>query len=224
MLDKKALQRFVAQRIRVARKTLKLTQFELAQQIGVPTSRISDVERGYLAPTLPLVWLICKHYGFSADFFLPGLPEHEEPGRAGAPLELGDNHLTSLYRHLPVDRKEYIKKLIVYLARLQYRPLGVQATADQVELDLEMLRFMERNVQGLEWPVLAEKLSEIFLDSPAHFTAWLEGGRTDRQHADRSALAAASSAADAGDAPETNGVNWRIKFHKFGELLFINVT
>lgn len=205
MLDKKALHRFVAQRIRVARKTLKLTQFELADQLGVPRSRISDVERGYLAPTLPLVWLICKRYGFSADFFLPGLPDHEEQGRVGEPLELGDNHLTGLYQHLPVDRKEYIKKLIVYLARIQYRQLVVNATEDQVDLYLEMLRFMERNVQGLESPILEEKLSEIPLDSPARFTAWLEVGSTARQPDDRSELPASSSEEDAGDEPGTHG-------------------
>ncbi len=62
----------MGQRIMVRRKTLRMTQEELAEKLGVSTQMISNLELGKKAIRPENLAKICDALGLSADFVLTG--------------------------------------------------------------------------------------------------------------------------------------------------------
>lgn len=62
----------MGQRIMVRRKTLRMTQEELAEKLGVSTQMISNLELGKKAIRPENLAKVCEVLGLSADFVLTG--------------------------------------------------------------------------------------------------------------------------------------------------------
>jgi transcriptional regulator with XRE-family HTH domain len=62
----------VARRVRSQRQTLKLTQQELAQEVGVTHQHVSRIEGGHAVPSLELLVKLSRHLGVSTDYLLTG--------------------------------------------------------------------------------------------------------------------------------------------------------
>ena len=62
----------MGQRIMVRRKTLRMTQEELAEKLGVSTQMISNLELGKKAIRPENLARVCDVLGLSADFVLTG--------------------------------------------------------------------------------------------------------------------------------------------------------
>jgi transcriptional regulator with XRE-family HTH domain len=88
----------VASRVRVRRTTLKLTQEELAVELGVTHQHISRIEGGHAVPSLDLLVGLSRRLGVSTDYLLTG--------RETAPVDVagairGDQRLSpTAKRHL----------------------------------------------------------------------------------------------------------------------------
>ena len=63
----------MGQRIMVRRKTLRMTQEELAEKLGVSTQMISNLELGKKAIRPENLANVCEVLGLSADFVLTGI-------------------------------------------------------------------------------------------------------------------------------------------------------
>ena len=59
-------------RIQRARKSVKLTQLQLSEKIGVTPQYISDLERGVTGCKIATLLKLCDTLGVSADFILRG--------------------------------------------------------------------------------------------------------------------------------------------------------
>jgi transcriptional regulator with XRE-family HTH domain len=88
----------VAERVRERRTTLKLTQDELALELGVTHQHVSRIEGGHAVPSLDLLVRLSSRLGVSTDYLLTG---HQT-----TPLDItgairGDQHLNpATKRHL----------------------------------------------------------------------------------------------------------------------------
>lgn len=93
-------------RIRTYRKSLGLTQEELAQKAGIAQEFISGIEKGRKRPSIEVLEKLCGALGCSADYLL-GLPgegsknkrmlKEENPSLALSPeilAEIAERHLT----------------------------------------------------------------------------------------------------------------------------------
>ncbi len=78
-------------RLQALRKSLKLTQREIAAKIGVASSYISEIESGKTRPGFEFLYKISDHYKLNPLFLFHGqepmlldkaLPDREEPGLA----------------------------------------------------------------------------------------------------------------------------------------------
>jgi transcriptional regulator with XRE-family HTH domain len=88
----------VARRVRARRTILKLTQEELAMELGVTHQHVSRIEGGHAVPSLDLLVRLGRRLGVSTDYLLTG--------RETAPLGIdgairGDERLSATAkRHL----------------------------------------------------------------------------------------------------------------------------
>ena len=57
----------IGSKVQALRKTKKLTQEQLAESIGVSWRTISNLERGVVMPTLPLVYDLTQYFDVSID-------------------------------------------------------------------------------------------------------------------------------------------------------------
>jgi transcriptional regulator with XRE-family HTH domain len=88
----------VAHRVRAQRQALKLTQEELAAELGVTHQHVSRIEGGHAVPSLDLLVRLSHRLGVSTDYLLTGR-ETAPLGVAGAIR--GDKHLSATAkRHL----------------------------------------------------------------------------------------------------------------------------
>lgn len=62
----------VASRVRHQRKALKLTQEELASELGVTHQHVSRIEGGHADPSLSLLVKLSGRLGVSTDYLLTG--------------------------------------------------------------------------------------------------------------------------------------------------------
>lgn len=62
----------LGQRIRERRQTLKITQQELAEALGVTPQHISAVEQGKRAPSLPSLAKLAEELGVTVDYLVTG--------------------------------------------------------------------------------------------------------------------------------------------------------
>ena len=58
------------QRLRAVRKAHGETQTDLGNLLGIRKSRISEIESGITSASAEKIYLICEHYGVSADYLL----------------------------------------------------------------------------------------------------------------------------------------------------------
>ena len=65
----------IGSRVRSRREELRLTQEELARELGVTHQHVSRIEAGQAAPSLELLVKLSRAFGVSADFLLTGEPE-----------------------------------------------------------------------------------------------------------------------------------------------------
>lgn len=88
----------VASRVRTCRAALKLTQEELAVELGVTHQHVSRIEGGHAVPSLELLVRLSRRLGVSTDYLLTG--------RETAPVDVAgairsDQHLSpTAKRHL----------------------------------------------------------------------------------------------------------------------------
>jgi transcriptional regulator with XRE-family HTH domain len=88
----------VARRVRAQRTALKLTQEELAVELGVTHQHVSRIEGGHAVPSLDLLVRLSRRLGVSTDYLLTG---RETTPLAIAGAIRGDQHLTAAAkRHL----------------------------------------------------------------------------------------------------------------------------
>lgn len=88
----------IAHRVRSRRQALKLTQQELAQELGVTHQHISRIEGGHAVPSLELLVRLSHRLGVSADYLLTG-KETPSLGVAGA-IRNDHNLSAAAKRHL----------------------------------------------------------------------------------------------------------------------------
>lgn len=88
----------VARRVRSRRQALKLTQDELAQELGVTHQHISRIESGNAVPSLELLLRLSHRLGVSADYLLTG-KETPTLGVAGS-IRSDHNLSPAAKRHL----------------------------------------------------------------------------------------------------------------------------
>ena len=62
----------MGERIKLARETAGLTQEKLAEAVGVSIQYISDLERGVVGTSIPMLTRICTTLHISSDFILFG--------------------------------------------------------------------------------------------------------------------------------------------------------
>jgi transcriptional regulator with XRE-family HTH domain len=65
----------VGRRIRTQRQALKLTQEELARELGITHQHVSRIEGEHAAPSLELVVKLSRRLGVTADYLLTGEQE-----------------------------------------------------------------------------------------------------------------------------------------------------
>lgn len=88
----------VATRVRSHRQALKLTQQELALELGVTHQHVSRIESGLAVPSLDLLLGLSQRLGVSADYLLTG-KEVPSLGIAGA-IRSDHNLSAAAKRHL----------------------------------------------------------------------------------------------------------------------------
>lgn len=94
----------MGERIYCRRKTLKLTQDELAEKIGVSTQMISNLELGKKAIRPENLIKICSVLNISADYIL-----------TGSAAKLPANQIAEKLNRLSQEELELIDKFIDYM-------------------------------------------------------------------------------------------------------------
>lgn len=97
-------------RLKELRKTLNLTQKELADQLHIKRTNIGNYETGVSSPTDSVIALICREFNVSEDWFRNGI------GDMFAPVPT-DEEIDSFVTNAKKDNG-FKKRLISLLARL----------------------------------------------------------------------------------------------------------
>ena len=98
------------------RKALKMTQEELAEQVGLSKNHLSNIERGVYLPTTQLVLRLCAVLGETPDFYLIGKITTET------------DEISSLIKRLPENSQKVVCRLIeTYLG--QHRTIWQEHSA-----------------------------------------------------------------------------------------------
>lgn len=95
------------EKMKELRKNCKLSQLELATQIGCSQNTISKIEKGDTQPRADVLKNMCEFFHVSADYLLG--------------LDIADNSDTYCikYRMLSTDAKDLVNKLIDLLGTQQ---------------------------------------------------------------------------------------------------------
>ena len=94
-------------KIKALRKTLKLSQNELADKIHVHPTHLSKMENGHLSPSIDIVQRLMKVFGVSADQLL-----NEEEGTTVDIQNKEINEQLALIHQLDDDEKNALIKII----------------------------------------------------------------------------------------------------------------
>lgn len=87
-------------RIMQRRKSLSLTQEQLAERVGFSKNHISSVERGKYTPTTQLIFRICEVMGETPDYYLIGKTSDDT------------DKISSLVKQLPPQAAKMMCKLV----------------------------------------------------------------------------------------------------------------
>jgi transcriptional regulator with XRE-family HTH domain len=100
--------REVGERLRVARKSIPLTQQELAEKTGLSDSHISLIEKGERQPSVAAMKLLCGVLRISERWLLTGKePAGAPKGMTGDPI---DNQLEQLMQHVREEFRRVLAK------------------------------------------------------------------------------------------------------------------
>lgn len=116
----KSLEKIIGKNARKARTALKMTQEEVAEQIGVTVEFYSRIERGAAAPSLDTLMRMATIFGVGADQLL-GLAANETA-----------QYLIKLYSVPPSEDPPELKRLIRRLRKLS--PETIRATGGIVTI------------------------------------------------------------------------------------------
>jgi len=98
------------ERLKELRRTLNLTQQELANQLHIKRTNIGNYESGVSSPTDSVIALICREFNVSEDWFRNGIGDMFVP----APT---DDEIDSFVSNAKKDNG-FKKRLISLLARM----------------------------------------------------------------------------------------------------------
>jgi len=100
----------IAERVRDARRRQRLTQAELAEQIGLSTNAVAKLETGLMTPSLPTLVSLANALQLDMNELFSARADGEP--ESGLDLYLG-----SLLRGLSVQDKEFLVRTIDALAQ-----------------------------------------------------------------------------------------------------------
>lgn len=103
-------------RLKVARKSKKLTQEQLALQVQTTKGTISNYENGYSTPSNEMLVLLAKTLKTTTDYLLGNTEDptpltETEKDEAAFQAFANDPSLQKWYRELPNSREEDLQKL-----------------------------------------------------------------------------------------------------------------
>lgn len=103
-------------RLKVARKSKKLTQEQLALQVQTTKGTISNYENGYSTPSNEMLVLLAKTLNTSTDYLLGNTEDptpltETEKNEAAFQAFANDPSLQKWYKELPKSREEDLQKL-----------------------------------------------------------------------------------------------------------------
>lgn len=95
-------------RLKEIRKIRKMTQQEIADKTGIPSTSISHIEAGSRKPSLENFYKLVVVLNVSGDYLL---------GRTDQHSDLGTDLITKLVQGLPDSEREMIQKFIISLQK-----------------------------------------------------------------------------------------------------------
>ena len=105
----------VGERLRRMRKERKLTQSDLARQIGIQQSDLSRMEKGEYRVSLDNLFKLLSVFGMSiAEFFGDARPE---PQPVMAPLSQDDMNILHSLREISPEGREEIRQFVEFKLR-----------------------------------------------------------------------------------------------------------
>jgi len=120
----------VGTRIRLRRKTLKMSQEQLGEQLGITFQQVQKYERGTNRVGASRLWGISKVLEVPVQYFYDGLPDGVEAGENSEPPEIyefiNSSDGVALAMAVTQIKNKSVRRQILELAR----SLAAQETAD----------------------------------------------------------------------------------------------
>ncbi len=106
----------IGSRLRKLRKERRMTQSELARQIGIQQSDLSRIEKGEYRVSLDNLFKLLGVFGVQAtEFFAAG--EQPRPAPAPVPLQQHDMQLLQVLRQLSPEAREEVQEFAEFKLR-----------------------------------------------------------------------------------------------------------
>ncbi len=115
-------------RIRMVRKTLKLTQWQMAKKLKIVGSYLSEIENGKANPNYNFFFLLTNHYRVSLDFLFHGKGE----------MFLSEEIVPSDDQDKYIDEIESIEDLYWFIKRSSIFQLEMLSHANQFLIEKEV--------------------------------------------------------------------------------------
>ena len=109
--------REIGPRLRLLRKTRKLTQSELARQIGIQQSDLSRMEKGEYRVSLDNLFRILAVFGMSVAEFFEDAQSAPQP--ATQPLSFEDMQILQQMRQLSTTNRTEVREFLEFKLRKQ---------------------------------------------------------------------------------------------------------
>ena len=93
-------------RLKEIRKMRKMTQQELSEKSGIPSTSIAHIEAGSRKPSLEIFYKLVVVLNVSADYLLGCIDQHTHPG---------SDSITKSIQELPESERQMIEKFILSL-------------------------------------------------------------------------------------------------------------
>lgn len=93
-------------RLKEIRKMRKMTQQELSEKSGIPSTSIAHIEAGSRKPSLENFYKLVVVLNISADYLLGCIDQHTHPG---------SDPITKSIQELPESERQMIEKFILSL-------------------------------------------------------------------------------------------------------------
>ena len=164
------------ERLKQARKTLKLTQVEFAERIGITNPAISQIEKGKSTVTERVIISVCREYGISEEWLRYGIGEMRVVSESDLIRQLSDKHglepldiaILEGYLSLPKSSKTAIREFAqrIALANLPGLAKSDSTSATNEEIANTRSLILEEidnaPISDIDKMKLLNKTSEIF--------------------------------------------------------------